>query len=57
MAPPQILTAFISVQPLEPVLVFSSADDAAYFQQHCRQGRILAEQNPRWVFLPRTAFC
>ncbi|KAF2476945.1 uncharacterized protein BDR25DRAFT_330892 [Lindgomyces ingoldianus] len=52
MRPPTIVTSFISLQPLEPVLVFNAADDAAYFQTHCRQGRILYDQNPRWVFLP-----
>ncbi|KAF2264930.1 hypothetical protein CC78DRAFT_579887 [Lojkania enalia] len=49
---PQVLTSFISLQPLEPVLVFSTPDDAIRFQERCRQGRILPDQRSRWVFLP-----
>lgn len=52
MPPPSIVTSFLSVKPLEPVLVFNTNEDAAYFQSHCRQGRILADQRLRWVFLP-----
>src|SRR5262245_25688427 len=52
MPPPPVLTAFLSVQPLEPVLVFHSSDDAAYFQSHCKQGRIMSDQRSKWVFLP-----
>jgi hypothetical protein len=53
MSPPSILTSFLSVQPLEPVLVFSTTDDAAYFQSLCKQGRILPNpQRSKWVFLP-----
>jgi len=52
MSPPTIISSFISVQPLEPVLVFDSADDAAYFQTHCcKQGRIFPNQRTR-VYLP-----
>lgn len=52
MPPPTIITSFLSVQPLEPVLVFDSADDAAYFQTHCcKQGRIFPDQRTR-VYLP-----
>ncbi|KAF2249561.1 hypothetical protein BU26DRAFT_319952 [Trematosphaeria pertusa] len=52
MPPPSIISSFLSVQPLEPVLVFNTVDDAAYFQTHCKQGRILPDQRSRWVFLP-----
>ncbi|KAF2201804.1 hypothetical protein GQ43DRAFT_19451 [Delitschia confertaspora ATCC 74209] len=52
MPPPVIISSFISLQPLEPVLVFATADEAAYFQSRCRQGRILPGQNQRWVYLP-----
>lgn len=52
MPPPTVVSSFISIQPLEPVLVFATTGDAEYFQSHCRQGRILSEQSPRWVFLP-----
>ncbi|OCK75674.1 hypothetical protein K432DRAFT_397077 [Lepidopterella palustris CBS 459.81] len=55
MAPPTIITSFISIQPLEPVLVFASAADAEYFQSHCRQGRILPTESQRWVYLPLPA--
>ncbi|KAF2637250.1 hypothetical protein P280DRAFT_472413 [Massarina eburnea CBS 473.64] len=65
MPPPSIVSSFLSVTPLEPVLVFQRADDAAYFQSHCKQGRIMLDQSSRWVFLPmpegllrvRTARC
>jgi hypothetical protein len=52
MPPPPIVSSFLSVQPLEPVLVFRSSDEAAYFQSYCKQGRILPEQASKWVFLP-----
>jgi hypothetical protein len=52
MAPPTILSAFLSVTPLEPVLVFSSPEDASTFQSRCKQGRILHESAPNWVYLP-----
>ncbi|CAI6333212.1 unnamed protein product [Periconia digitata] len=52
MAPPAVVSSFLSVVPSEPVLVFSNADDAAYFQTRCRQGRILPDQQSNWVFLP-----
>ncbi|KAF1958263.1 hypothetical protein CC80DRAFT_27433 [Byssothecium circinans] len=55
MPPPAIISSFLSVTPLEPVLVFHNADDAAYFQTHCKQGRILPDQRSRWVFLPMPA--
>lgn len=50
--PPTILSAFLSVTPLEPVLVFHNSDDAIYFQSRCHQGRILPDQRSNWVFLP-----
>jgi hypothetical protein len=52
MSPPAIISAFISLQPLEPVLVFSSPDDAALFQSRCKQGRILPHSRQSWVYLP-----
>jgi hypothetical protein len=50
--PPSIISAFISLQPLEPVLVFSSPEDAALFQSRCKQGRILPNSRQSWVYLP-----
>jgi hypothetical protein len=55
MSPPSIVSAFLSVQPLEPVLVFSSAEDAAMFQGRCKQGRILPTSRQSWVYLPMPA--
>ncbi|KAH7351433.1 hypothetical protein BKA66DRAFT_278279 [Pyrenochaeta sp. MPI-SDFR-AT-0127] len=49
---PQIVSAFISLQPLEPVLVFPNETDAAMFQSRCKQGRILPTARPNWVYLP-----
>ncbi|KAH7082074.1 hypothetical protein FB567DRAFT_97685 [Paraphoma chrysanthemicola] len=50
--PPSIISAFISLVPLEPVLVFADASDAALFQSRCRQGRILPDSRQSWVYLP-----
>ncbi|KAF2824932.1 hypothetical protein CC86DRAFT_446983 [Ophiobolus disseminans] len=52
MSPPSILSAFLSVTPLEPVLVFPSSEDAALFQSRCKQGRIISSERPNWVYLP-----
>ncbi|KAL5116412.1 hypothetical protein ACEQ8H_005648 [Pleosporales sp. CAS-2024a] len=52
MSPPSILSAFLSVQPLEPILIFSSPDDAALFQSRCKQGRILPSSRQSCVYLP-----
>ncbi|OAL53059.1 hypothetical protein IQ07DRAFT_609584 [Pyrenochaeta sp. DS3sAY3a] len=52
MSPPAIVSAFISLQPLEPVLVFTSDTDAAIFQSRCKQGRILPNSRQYWVYLP-----
>lgn len=55
MAPPghpTIRTAFLSVKPFEPVLVFDSIEEAHWFQDKVRQGRILPDQSSKWVFLP-----
>jgi hypothetical protein len=52
MSIPLPKTAFLSLSPLEPVLVFSTAHDAATFQLQHKQGRILASQDKCWVFLP-----
>ena len=49
---PAIISSFMSVQPLEPVLAFRDGEEAAYFQSRCRQGRILPDQQSNWVFLP-----
>lgn len=49
---PSIISAFMSLQPLEPVLVFASAEDAALFQSRCKQGRILPNSRQSWVYLP-----
>ncbi|KAF2449713.1 hypothetical protein P171DRAFT_351357 [Karstenula rhodostoma CBS 690.94] len=50
--PPTIQTAFLSVKPLEPVMVFNSADEAFWFQDKVRQGRVFVDQSQKWVFLP-----
>lgn len=42
----------MSIQPLEPVLVFTSDTDAALFQSRCKQGRILPTSRQYWVYLP-----
>jgi len=55
MSPPAILSAFISLHPLEPVLVFTSDSDAALFQSRCKQGRILPDSRQSWVYLPMPA--
>ncbi|EAT80901.1 hypothetical protein HBI56_186270 [Parastagonospora nodorum] len=52
MSPPSILSAFLSVSPLEPVLVFSSPEDAAMFQSRCKQARIMPSARQSWVYLP-----
>lgn len=52
MPPPSIVSAFLSVKPLEPVLVFATPEDAALFQSRCRQGRILPLARQTWVYLP-----
>jgi hypothetical protein len=52
MSPPTLLSAFLSITPLEPVLVFQTPDDAETFQTRCRQGRILPSSRPNWVYLP-----
>ncbi|PVH97570.1 hypothetical protein DM02DRAFT_79387 [Periconia macrospinosa] len=52
MPPPVIISAFLSVVPLEPVLVFPNSDEASYFQTRCKQGRILYDQQSNWVYLP-----
>jgi hypothetical protein len=49
---PTIQSAFLSVRPFEPVLVFKSSDEAIFFQDKVRQGRILSDQSSKWVFLP-----
>ncbi|KAF1842863.1 uncharacterized protein K460DRAFT_396329, partial [Cucurbitaria berberidis CBS 394.84] len=52
MSPPSIASAFISLQPLEPVLVFFNEGDASLFQSRCKQGRILPSSRQNWVYLP-----
>lgn len=55
MAPPglpTIQTAFLSAKPLEPVLVFSSAEEALRFQDKVRQGRIYPNESQAWVYVP-----
>jgi hypothetical protein len=52
MSPPTLLSAFLSLTPLEPVLVFQTPDDATTFQSRCRQGRILPSSRPNWIYLP-----
>jgi hypothetical protein len=52
MSPPTIISAFLSVTPLEPVLVFSNPEDAALFQSRCKQGRIMPSARQSWVYLP-----
>ncbi|KAF2488416.1 hypothetical protein BU16DRAFT_532211 [Lophium mytilinum] len=55
MPAPTVLSAFMSLTPTEPVLVFASNTDAETFQSRCRQGRILSAQSGRWVYLPLPA--
>ncbi|KAF2812173.1 uncharacterized protein BDZ99DRAFT_383847 [Mytilinidion resinicola] len=55
MPAPTPLSAFMSLAPIEPVLVFGSSTDAESFQSRCRQGRIVAAQSGRWVYLPLPA--
>ena len=52
MSPPTVVSAFMSLQPLEPVFVFLSDSDAAIFQSRCKQGRILPNSKQNWVYLP-----
>src|SRR5437763_15570499 len=52
MSPPSIVSAFISLVPLEPVLVFTSDADAALFQSRFKQGRSLPSSRQSWVYLP-----
>ncbi|KAF2712967.1 hypothetical protein K504DRAFT_497804 [Pleomassaria siparia CBS 279.74] len=54
MPPPAPISAFLSLQPLEPVFVFNSSEDAERFQNHLRQGRLLHNHLPgsRWVYMP-----
>ncbi|KAF2738800.1 hypothetical protein EJ04DRAFT_485744 [Polyplosphaeria fusca] len=52
MPAPVIMSSFMSIKPLEPVLVFASAEDAASFQSSYRQGRIMPNHPISWVFLP-----
>ncbi|KAJ4362057.1 hypothetical protein N0V83_010999 [Neocucurbitaria cava] len=52
MSPPTVVSAFMSLQPLEPVFVFPSDADAALFQSRCKQGRILPTSRQNWVYLP-----
>lgn len=47
-----ILTAYMSISPLEPVLVFASPEEAASFQSHRKQGRILFKEPQSHVYLP-----
>ncbi|KAL5454660.1 hypothetical protein PMIN07_007447 [Paraphaeosphaeria minitans] len=49
---PAIQTAFLSVKPFEPVMVFDSADEAFWFQDKVRQGRVLPDHSQKWVYLP-----
>jgi hypothetical protein len=52
MAPLLPKTAHLNIHPLEPVLVFSTPEDAAKFQQQHKQSRILVSESRCWVFLP-----
>jgi hypothetical protein len=50
--PPEPRTAFLSLDPLEPVLRFKNDDDAKYYQDYFNSmGRIYPEQ-PDCVYLP-----
>lgn len=47
----QVISAFLSVTPLEPVLVFASQSDAQAFRGHCSVARIFPN-HPKWVYMP-----
>jgi len=51
MPPPRPVSSFLSVTPLEPVLVFESPSAARAFQSSIPVGRIYA-MTPSWVYLP-----
>ncbi|KAH8702798.1 hypothetical protein GQ44DRAFT_764337 [Phaeosphaeriaceae sp. PMI808] len=51
-APPTIMSAYVSISPLEPVVVFSSIEEAVRFQSYCKQGRILPNARQTCVYLP-----
>jgi hypothetical protein len=50
---PRPLTSFLSITPLEPVLVFSNEKEAQEFRAKCNTARILhAHEHPNRVYLP-----
>ena len=51
MSQPKIETAFLSVKPLEPVLVASSPDYARHLRDRVDGGRIHSS-HPTWVYVP-----
>ena len=50
----RIVSAFLSAQPFEPVLVFASENDAQNFRLQCSTARINSE-HPKWVYMPMPA--
>lgn len=51
MAPPKLLSAFISLTPTEPVLVFATSHDATHFITRCKTG-VPSRTRPWQVYLP-----
>jgi hypothetical protein len=49
---PLPVTSFLSITPLEPVLVFASEKDAHDFRANCNLARILHRRQPTWVYVP-----
>jgi hypothetical protein len=47
------VSSFLSINPLEPVLVFPDVNEAWEFRHSCNVARILdADQHPTWVYVP-----
>ncbi len=53
---PSPKSAFLSIQPLEPVLVFDTPEHAKQLHSKCLYSRILHPTvHPRWVYVPLPA--
>ena len=49
---PRPVTSFLSLTPLEPVLVFATAEDAEKFRKGCVAARRNSHEHPEWVYVP-----